>query len=95
MSTVTDVSTCTINACAFNNDGCTAFAVTIAGTPDNASCGTFIELDAHGGLPSAQAQVGACQRTECVHNTDLMCAIDAITVGASGSTAGCLMYESN
>ena len=93
MSTVADVTKCTMSACAFNDNGCTAYAVTIAGSPQNASCGTFIELDGHGGLPKAEAHVGACQRTECAHNTDLMCGISAITVGAAGDGAGCLMYE--
>ena len=29
----------------------------------------------------AMAQVGACKRAECVHNTDLECHAPAITVG--------------
>ena len=35
--------------------------------------------------------MGACQRLECVHNTDLMCTADAITIGED--TASCLSYE--
>jgi hypothetical protein avisC_10195 len=35
--------------------------------------------------------VGACQRLECVHNKDLMCTAEAVTVG--GDTAACTTYE--
>ncbi len=39
----------------------------------------------------AQGKVGACKRLECVHNTDLMCTAEAVSVG--GDTATCLSYE--
>lgn len=90
MSTLTSVQSCETTACAYNDGGCTAY-VTIGGNGDQATCGTFIELDARGGLPVAGGHVGACQRLECVHNEDLMCGAEAITVG--GSTANCLTYE--
>ena len=47
--------------------------------------------DARGGLPVAEGHVGACQRLECVHNKDLMCTAEAVTVG--GDTAACTTYE--
>lgn len=87
MPTVTDVKTCTVTACAYNNDGCTAEAVTIT----DHGCATFISLDARGGLPTAGAHVGACQRANCKSNEDLMCTASAITVGES--TADCLSFE--
>lgn len=90
MATSTAITSCAATACAYNNDGCTAEAVTIAGEAGGASCGTFVELDVRGGLPVAQGHVGACQRLECVHNTDLLCTAAAITVG--GDTANCLSY---
>ena len=31
MSTITNITTCATTSCAYNADGCTAFAVTIAG----------------------------------------------------------------
>ena len=88
MAAVAPISTCTATSCAFNNGGCTAFAITVDGA---AACSTFITLDARGGLPVAEGHVGACQRLECVHNTDLMCTADAIAIGAD--TAACLSYE--
>ncbi len=91
MSTVTAVKSCSVTTCAFNHDGCSAFAVTIAGSPDEAACGTFISLDARGGLAVADGHVGACQRLECTHNKDLMCTAAAIDV--AGDTATCQMYE--
>ncbi len=89
MSTVTAVNSCATTSCAYNTDGCTAFAVTIGGS-DKASCATFVSLDARGGLPTADGHVGACQRLECVHNKDLMCTAEGIDVSDS---AACLTYE--
>ena len=88
MAAVAPISTCTATSCAFNNGGCTAFAITVDGA---AACSTFITLDARGGLPVAEGHVGACQRLECVHNKDLMCTAEAVTVG--GDTAACTTYE--
>ncbi|WP_129657789.1 DUF1540 domain-containing protein [Rothia uropygialis] len=93
MSVMTDVAECTVSNCSFNHDGCTAFAVTITGEPQDASCGTFISLDADGGLPRAQAHVGACQRIECFFNKDLMCGAESVKVGSATSGADCLTYR--
>lgn len=87
----TIIKSCATSTCAFNHNGCTAFAVTIGGTETKATCRTFIELDARGGLPTAHGMVGACQRLECVHNKDLMCTNEQIEVG--GAEADCLAYE--
>jgi hypothetical protein len=35
--------------------------------------------------------VTACQRLECVHNTDLMCSAAAVSI--QGDTANCSSYE--
>ena len=91
MSALTAVTACTTTACAFNDNGCSAPAITVGGTGDTASCTTFISLDARGGLPTARGQVGACQRLECTHNTDLMCTNTSIEI--TGSTAQCSAYE--
>ena len=88
MAAVAPISTCTATSCAFNNGGCTAFAITVDGA---AACSTFITLDARGGLPVAEGHVGACQRLECVHNSDLMCTAAAVSMG--GDTASCLSYQ--
>lgn len=93
MSTAPAVTACSVSSCAFNKDGCSAVAVTI-GSGTEASCGTFIALDARGGLPTAAATVGACQRANCKFNSDLLCTADGITVGVNGSsTADCLTFE--
>ncbi|MCL3778075.1 MULTISPECIES: DUF1540 domain-containing protein [unclassified Actinomyces] len=88
MPTVAPITACYTTTCAFNHEGCTAFAVTIGGT---GTCSTLINLDARGGLPVAEAHVGACQRLECVHNKDLMCSAEGVTLGPD--TAACLTYE--
>ncbi|MBK8447310.1 MAG: DUF1540 domain-containing protein [Micropruina sp.] len=88
MSTTSLVQSCATTSCAYNNGGCSAFAITVGGS-ESASCTTFIELDARAGLASANGQVGACKRLECVHNTDLLCTAGSVEVGAS---AECLTY---
>ena len=89
MMTLSLVASCATTACAFNNGGCTAGAINVGGS-EAATCTTFIELDARAGLSSANGQVGACKRLECVHNTDLLCTAGEITVG---DTADCLTYS--
>ncbi|GAA2638295.1 DUF1540 domain-containing protein [Paractinoplanes durhamensis] len=85
------VQGCSVTACGYNHDGCTAFAITIGSR--NSECNTFVDSADKGGMGKALAQVGACQRTACVHNTDLECHAPAIVVGESGDTADCLTFE--
>ena len=91
MATQTLVSSCTTTACAYNNGGCTALAITVGGTADKAACGTFIALDARGGIHTAQGHVGACHRLVCVLNTDLLCT--AGEIGIAGDAALCTKFE--
>ena len=89
MITLSPVTSCATSACASNNGGCTAGAINVGGT-ETATCTTFTELDARAGLSSANGQVGACKRLECVHNTDLLCTAGEIAVG---DAADCLSYS--
>ncbi|MET3861286.1 hypothetical protein ABIE38_002219 [Dietzia sp. 2505] len=94
MATLTGISNCTVTTCSFNADAdCTAPAITVAGSPDHAECGTFISLDVRGGLPTASAHVGACQRVECAHNKDLLCSAESVKIGSGADTADCLTYS--
>lgn len=87
------VAECTVSGCSYNHDGCHAFAVTIADHGSRAECATFIPLSAKGGLDKVVAQVGACQRLDCVHNEVLECRASSVRIGAGGSdTADCLTY---
>ncbi|GAA0538522.1 DUF1540 domain-containing protein [Paractinoplanes ferrugineus] len=86
------VQTCTVSACSYNHDGCTAYAITI-GSASSAECDTFYESAEKGGLGRPLAQVGACKRAECKHNAELECSAPAIVVGESGDKADCLTYE--
>jgi hypothetical protein len=72
--------------------GCTAGAITVAGGEDHAACVTFIDTGTHGGLPKVLADVGACQRSECVHNDHLMCQAPEVHVGPGPDNADCLTY---
>ncbi|WP_127783333.1 DUF1540 domain-containing protein [Rhodococcus sp. X156] len=89
------VADCTVSSCSYNEHGCHAFAINVHGQNGTADCGTFIPLTTKGGLPRAQAQVGACQRVDCTHNTNLECSADAVRIGAEGGAdmASCLTYE--
>lgn len=89
MST-TAIKSCSTTTCSFNDGGCTAFAITVGGSGEKASCTTFIALDARAGLSSASGQVGACKRLECVHNADLLCTAGEIAIA---DDAECLSYE--
>lgn len=91
MNALTAVKSCAATRCAYNQNGCTAFAVTIGGPSAKASCGTLLTLDARGGLPVADGRVGACQRLECIHNADLMCTAE--TIELVGETADCASYQ--
>ncbi len=90
MSAHTEVLSCATTSCAFNNGGCTALAITMAGSEGKASCGTFLKLDARGGVSGTTGTVGACQRLECAHNEDLLCTAGKITVS---DTATCATFE--
>lgn len=83
------VSDCTATSCAYNHDGCHAFAVNINAS---AACGTFLFLNEKGGL-DVVAQVGACQRQDCVHNEALECRAASISVGSTDANADCLSYQ--
>lgn len=82
------VAECTVVSCAYNHEGCHAFAITIGA--DTAMCATFVELPAKGGVGSL-AMVGACQQATCRHNTGLECQASTIQVGAT--TAECQTFE--
>ncbi|MCS5478169.1 DUF1540 domain-containing protein [Corynebacterium sp. YIM 101645] len=89
MSTVAKIASCTATACAFNNDGCTAFAITVGGA-DQPACGTINTIDLRAGMRSPDAHVGACQRLDCRHNADLMCTAGGVDI--SGDMALCATY---
>ncbi|MDO5747414.1 MAG: hypothetical protein Q4P66_07145 [Actinomycetaceae bacterium] len=78
---------CEVKECAFNRDGCAAFAMTMG----QDGCATFIQLDTVGGLDKVTAQVGACQKADCVHNSNLECKADFVRI--SGANGECMMYE--
>lgn len=75
----------------FNHDGQVGLAITVGGQGAKASCGTFITLDARGGLPTNNGQVGACQRLGMRAQPDRMCTAEAIDV--AGAAAECLNYQ--
>jgi hypothetical protein len=81
------VAACSVSTCAYNHDGCHAYAITVA---EQATCATFVEMPVKGGVEPL-GQVGACQETSCIHNEGLECRAPAIQVGAL--TADCQTYE--
>ncbi|MDU0968665.1 MAG: hypothetical protein E7A62_03855 [Actinomycetaceae bacterium] len=87
MTTMPHVAACAETDCAFNHDGCAAFAMTMGA----GGCTTFIALDAHGGLPTVDAQVGACSRKDCTYNDSLVCSAPNVSIGSSH--ADCLTFK--
>ncbi|SES08467.1 DUF1540 domain-containing protein [Corynebacterium cystitidis] len=85
----TAIASCSTTNCAFNNGGCTALGITVAGD-STASCATFATLDARSSRP-AEGTVGACHRLECTHNKDLLCTNSSITI--TGDKAECDAYQ--
>ena len=67
------VQECVVASCAYNQaSDCHAFAITI-GSSDHAHCHTFVESPSRAGRTALIAQVGACQRADCLHNAELEC----------------------
>ncbi len=81
------VSQCSIVSCAYNHNGCHAYAITVA---EGATCATFVESTVQGGV-DALGFVGACQQGNCKHNMNLECRAPAIEVGAA--KADCQTFE--
>ncbi|HEY9412107.1 MAG TPA: DUF1540 domain-containing protein [Jiangellaceae bacterium] len=88
-----EVRECTAEGCSYNHEhNCHAAAITIGG-PSHAHCDTFIDVSVRGGLDLMVGHVGACHRSDCVHNTDLECGAPAIRVGPGQDLADCLTYQ--
>ncbi|WP_043733453.1 DUF1540 domain-containing protein [Kutzneria sp. 744] len=90
------VQECTVSGCSYNqDDGCHTFAITVYGANGVADCGTFVPLSRKGGLPKVLAQVGACSRADCIHNSDLECTASGVRIapGEGDHAANCLTYS--
>ena len=86
------VSTCSVERCSYNHDhDCHAATITVMET--TAACGTYFSDDAKGGIDET-GHVGACHRTDCVHNSKLECTADRVEVGMGGDVADCLTFAS-
>lgn len=84
------VSTCSVAACSYNHDhDCHAGAITVVGS--TSACSTYVDVDTKGGL-DATAQVGACHRSDCRHNSSLECTASAVEIGADRDVADCLTF---
>jgi hypothetical protein len=85
------VTECSALSCAYNDhQGCHAVGITID-EADN--CVTFFPTGVDGGLPSVIATVGACQRTDCVHNEHAVCTASEVRIGTGTDPAHCLTYQ--
>lgn len=83
------VSTCSVEGCSYNHDhDCHAGAITVTG---GTACGTYVSAGLEAGLET-RGQVGACHRSDCVHNANLECQAESITIGAGADLADCLTF---
>ena len=84
------ISTCSAEGCSYNHDhDCHAAAITITGS--SSACGTYVDEAAKAGI-DATGQVGACHRSDCVHNSALECSAESVEIGAGADVADCLTY---
>ena len=84
------VSTCSVEGCSYNHDhDCHAAAITVT---DGTSCGTYVSTGMGAGL-EVRAQVGACHRSDCIHNDKLECQAESVMIGAGADPADCLTFE--
>lgn len=87
------VRECAAVSCSFNDSGCHAPAVTVAAAGAAASCATFVESSVRGGAAGIIGSVGACARTDCVHNTSLACTAPSVQIGPDVTVSDCLTYR--
>lgn len=84
------ISTCSVEACSYNHDhDCHAAAITVMEV--TAACGTYYAADGKGGVERT-GRVGACHRTDCVHNSLLECTAEGVEIGTGDDVADCLTY---
>ena len=84
------VQNCAVDSCSYNAEHhCHAGAITVGG--DHAHCGTFVEISFRAGL-DRNGLVGACHRSDCVHNDKLECHASGVRVGPGTDAADCLTY---
>lgn len=91
MNTTSVVTSCATTSCSFNQDGCTAMAISVGGAEAKGACLTFAALDARAAVSSPAGQVATCQRLECTHNKDLLCTAGKVSI--TGDTAQCATYQ--
>lgn len=86
---VAKVSACAVTDCAYNVDGCRAYAVSVNTASE---CSTYIPRADKAGMPEVNTQVGACQRASCIHNMDLECVAMKVQFASVDGVAECLSY---
>lgn len=87
------VSTCSVEGCSYNHDhDCHAAAITVLGSNGTSACGTYVEEAAKAGIRTT-AQVGACHRADCVHNSSLECSAASVEIGPGADVADCLTFQ--
>ena len=64
---------------------------TSASSATATACGTYVDAGSKGGAVT-HGQVGACHRTDCVHNSALECTAHDVEVGPGADVADCLTY---
>jgi hypothetical protein len=85
------VNMCSVDGCSYNHDhDCHAGAITVL--ENTAACATYFSNGAKGGTLET-GHVGACHRTDCVHNADLECGAQGVEIGAGGDVADCLTFQ--
>ncbi|MEW1959324.1 DUF1540 domain-containing protein [Kineococcus sp. NPDC059986] len=90
---LTPIHQCSAEGCTFNaSTSCHAPAITVGDHGAN-HCATFLGIPTKHS-PTTDGHVGACQLSDCSHNSDLTCTASTIEVGSSaGGGTECLTYS--
>jgi len=84
------VSTCSVEGCSYNHDhDCHAGAITVL---DGTTCGTYVSTGSNTAGVESRGQVGACHRSDCIHNDKLECQATSVEIGAGNDPADCLTF---
>lgn len=86
------IKQCDVAECVYNvKSACHAKAITI-GDGVHPGCDTYMKGSGHVRNSGIKAGVGACNVSDCRHNTDFECSADSINVSQQGSMVHCMTY---
>ncbi|MDP2730386.1 MAG: DUF1540 domain-containing protein [Dehalococcoidales bacterium] len=88
---MTRILECNMSACAYNmTNRCHTPGINVG---SHAECNTYTHASGKGGVPEANAGVGACLAADCKFNEQLECRASNIDVASHNRHADCETYQ--